>query len=88
MNDISAASNIFVGVLYADDSNLVNSLCSFDVPLRSNFDNDLLSNNITEELSKVHEWLQINKLFLNVKKKLNLLSSIIDKEIYLSIDPF
>ena len=57
MNDISAASNVFVGVLYADDSNLVSSLCSFDVPLRSNFDNNLLSNNITEEFSKVHEWL-------------------------------
>ena len=31
MNDISAASDKFVAVLYADDSNLVSSLCSFDL---------------------------------------------------------
>ena len=69
MNDINTASNKFMAILYADDSNLVSSLCSFDVSLNSkDFDKNILSNNITQELDKIHEWLEINKLSLNVKK--------------------
>ena len=69
MNDINVASKKFSAILYADDSNLVSSLCSFDVSLNpKKFCNNQLSNVITEELDKIHEWLQINKLSLNVKK--------------------
>ena len=69
MNDINVASKKFTAILYADDSNLVSSLCSFDTPLNSNdINKNLLGNNITHELDKIHIWLQINKLSLNTKK--------------------
>ena len=67
MNDINVATNKFKAILYADDSNLASTLCSFDTPLNSDhFDKNALGNNITSELDKIHEWLQINKLSLNV----------------------
>ena len=56
-------------MLYADELNLVSSLCSFDTPLNSNdINKNLPGNNVTHELDIVHIWLQINKLYLNTKK--------------------
>ena len=69
MKDISVASKNSPAMLYADESNLVSSLCSFDTPLNSNdINKNLPGNNVTHELDIVHIWLQINKLYLNTKK--------------------
>ena len=68
MKDISVASKNSPAMLYADESNLVSSLCSFDTPLNSNdINKNLPGNNVTHELDIVHIWLQINKLYLNTK---------------------
>ena len=40
----------------------------------------LLSQRINYELSLIQEWLQLNKLSLNVEKKQNLCYSIVHKE--------
>ena len=61
MNDIHLASQKFNAILYADDTTLVNSLCSFDYNARPVSDNADLSKNINLELKKVHNWLTANK---------------------------
>ena len=69
MNDISVACSNFKAILYADDTNLISSLCSFNTnvyPCDVN-PNDI-SNNINVELKAIQEWLLINKLSLNIKK--------------------
>ena len=69
MNDIYVASDKFRAVLYADDSNMISTLCSFDVSLSiNNFQRSKLSHNINEELKGISDWLAINKLSLNAKK--------------------
>ena len=67
MNDIYAASDKFQAVIYADDTNLYSTLCSFNVD-GSSMNPKLLSQNINKELADICEWLSINKLSLNVKK--------------------
>ena len=59
VNDISLASKIFTSIIYADDTTLSSTLNVFQ------FNNNL---NINNELSKVSEWLKVNKLSLNIKK--------------------
>ena len=56
MNDICFASN-FHSILYADDTTLINPICTQDS-----------SEMINNELSKVCDWLAVNKLSLNAKK--------------------
>ena len=68
MNDICYASNTFHAILFTDDTNLLSTLCSFDVSIYRNCNFHLLSMHINEELHKIHTWLAINKLSLNVKK--------------------
>ena len=69
MNDIHEASENFHAILYADDTSLFSSLGSFNVSLNgNNFDKHVLSTNINNELRKIQEWLNINKLSLNVSK--------------------
>ena len=69
MNDIHEANENFQAILYADDTSLFSSLGSFNVALNgNNFDKCVLSTNINNELSKIQEWLNINKLSLNVSK--------------------
>ena len=69
MNDIYVASSKFRAVLYADDSNMISTLCSFDVTLTpKDFQKSKLSQNINHELSSISDWLSINKLSLNAKK--------------------
>ena len=51
--------------MYADDTNLLSTLCNFQCDL-SNVQQ--LSNNINIELAKVSDWLAVNKLSLNVSK--------------------
>ena len=69
MNDIYEASNSFHAILYADDTSLYSSLGSFNVNLTgNNSDKHTLSIKINNELSNIQEWLNINKLSLNVNK--------------------
>ena len=68
VNDISKASKIFDFISYADDTSLSSQIhCFGDAK-----DNDNISNNISSELNKISEWLNINKLSLNIKKQTNL----------------
>ena len=68
MNDIHNASSKFHAILFADDTNLTSTLCSFDVNIDNNCNSLQLSTNINKELKNIQIWLKINKLSLNVKK--------------------
>ena len=59
VNDISLASKIFTAIIYADETSLSSTLNTF------RFNTNL---NINNELSKISEWLKVNKLSLNTKK--------------------
>ncbi len=69
INDISNASKMLHAILFADDTNLLGTMSTFYTfnPKTKN-DFKILSNRINEELSKINEWLKINKLSLNVGK--------------------
>ena len=70
MNDVSKVTNKFNPILYADDTTLESPLCTFDTSAEGNkFNVDILSTNINNELNLVYEWLCLNKLSLNIKKK-------------------
>ena len=58
MNDIPQASSHFKFILYADDTTLFST-----IQLQSASDTD-----INQELIRVHDWLAVNRLSLNVKK--------------------
>ena len=66
MNDISKASDKFHFILYADDTSLVEPLCTFTIALPENI--NMLSDSINAELNLISDWLALNKLSLNVKK--------------------
>ena len=63
MNDIPNCSKLFKFILYADDTSLLNSIqISMSVEFKEAVDN------INIELSKISDWLSVNKLSLNIKK--------------------
>ena len=62
------ASSKFHAILFADDTNLTSTLCSFDANIDNNCNSLQLSTNINKELKNIQIWLEINKLSLNVKK--------------------
>ena len=64
INDFSQASSIFKFIMYADDTTLFSTLTSF----RDNTQDNTIESVINAELSKVVEWLNINKLSLNKAK--------------------
>ena len=66
MNDIAAVTNKFHFTLYADDTSLLEPLCSFAV--ESNESYESISKNINNELKLITNWLSLNKLSLNAKK--------------------
>ena len=69
MNDIHVASDKFNAIIYADDTSLLSSLCSFNVSVQRNTTSIAeLSSHINLELGNIQEWLNINKLSLNVQK--------------------
>ena len=61
VNDISVSSNIFKFTMYADDTTLSTTIDSTN---ENNCSTELINN----ELSKIHDWLLVNKLSLNVPK--------------------
>ena len=67
MNDIHCASENFKFILYADDTTLVSPLCSFTLSSNRN-DINQVSSLIIFELSKISDWLAIEKLSSNAEK--------------------
>ena len=65
INDFSQASQLFNFVMYADDTTLSTSLNSLR---ETTLDNKSTETIINEELCKINEWLNINKLLLNKSK--------------------
>ena len=65
INDFSQASQLFNFVMYADDTTLSISLNSLS---ETTLDNKSTETIINEELCKINEWLNINKLLLNKSK--------------------
>ena len=61
VNDISVSSNIFKFTMYADDTTLSTTIDSTN---ENNCSTELINN----ELVKIHDWLLVNKLSLNVPK--------------------
>ncbi len=62
INDIVCASNVFNVIMYADDTTLTSSLNLS----RQNDGNQI--NLLNVELGKIVNWLEVNKLSLNIKK--------------------
>ena len=65
MNDIANVTNKFHFTLYADDTSLVEPICTFTTGTNGNSDT---SHAINSELSLITDWLCLNKLSLNAKK--------------------
>ena len=66
INDISKVTNKFQFTIYADDTTLVEPICTFKTSTTQNINS--ISKEINAELAKIVEWLGLNKLSLNVKK--------------------
>ena len=69
INDIVYASRLLQEILFADDTSLTSTLSAFYVykPKNAN-DIVIISNSINIELTKITDWLKINKLSLNEDK--------------------
>ena len=66
MNDIHTVSEKFSFILYADDTTLISPLCS--ISHCSHYDMNYVSTLINLELTKISDWLAVNKLSLNAAK--------------------
>ena len=63
INDLPSVSNTFKFILFADDTNPFTTIEYF-IPIQDSNVSVLLNN----ELSKIHLWLSVNKLTLNIEK--------------------
>ena len=66
INDLAMASDKFTPIMYADDTTMLSTLDDFN-------GNDITNPNsiqINAELTKVKDWLRVNKLSLNIFKKM------------------
>ena len=69
INDITNASRLLQEILFADDTSLIGTISTFyTFKPKSKEDIATLSNRLNTELTKMHDWLKINKLSLNVQK--------------------
>ena len=66
MNDTNAVSPKFTFILHADDTIMISSMHTFTSAMRQ--DTACIAGNINEELSKISDWLAVNKLSLNTSK--------------------
>ena len=66
MNDIHTLSDKFSLISYADDTTLISPLCSFDHCCHK--DMYYVSTMINLQLTKISDWLAVNKLPLNAAK--------------------
>ena len=64
INDFSQASTVFKFITYADDTSLVSTLGSFT----NGTNNPNTEHMINTELHNIAEWLELNKLTLNINK--------------------
>ena len=81
MNYISVVSSKFSYILYADDTTMVNSMCTFTDT--SSQEGSTMSNKINEEIVKVSGWLSHDKNFILMYLKQNSCFFIITKNFYL-----
>ena len=65
MNDIATVTTKFHFTLYADDTSLIEPICTFTSDLKNNTE---ASNSINSELKLITNWLCLDKLSLNAKK--------------------
>ena len=65
MNDINKVSSKFDFILYADDTTMISSMCTCTSDRR---DTASIDANINQELSKISDWLIVNKRSLNISK--------------------
>ena len=65
INDISSVTKNFHFTLYADDTSLIEPICTFTSGTNGNIE---ASQSINKELSLITDWLCLNKLSLNAKK--------------------
>ena len=77
INDLPNASDIFHSIMYADDTNLSASLQSIE----SINPNETVDSLINKELSKISEWLSLNRLSLNVKKSKYIVHKMTNKKV-------
>ena len=68
MNDIANVTDKFHFTVYADDTSLVEPLCTFTTETN---ENSKTSDAINSELKLITDWLCLNKLSLNAKKNKN-----------------
>ena len=66
INDITNASDLFKFICYADDTTLSSTIQYLNA--NGNGINDTFETVVNYELSKISEWLNINKLSLNTEK--------------------
>merc|ERR1711942_176732 len=65
MNDIANVTDKFHFTLYADDTSLIEPICTFTTGTNGN---SVTSQAINSELNRITDWLCLNKLSLNAKK--------------------
>ena len=63
MNDIPNASSLLKFILFADDTSLLDTI-NLSISPENTFDSEKLN----KELSKIYDWLAVNKLSLNISK--------------------
>ena len=69
INDLPQASKALHAILFADDTSLQGTMSTFyTFAPKCKDDYRILSDRINMELSKINEWLEINKLSINVDK--------------------
>ncbi len=63
--------------MYADDTTLTSTINTFN----DNTNNDNVETSLNAELLKINEWLQINKLSLNISKSKYMIFQKVDKDV-------
>ena len=77
INDFAEASRMFNFIMYADDTTLTSTINTFN----GNTNNDNVETSLNAELLKINEWLQINKLSLNISKCKYMIFQKVDKDV-------
>ena len=77
INDLAEASDMFNFIMYADDTTLTSTIRTFS----DNINNDNVEASLNAELLKINEWLQINKLSLNISKSKYMIFQKVDKDV-------
>jgi hypothetical protein len=62
INDLAHSCKTFIPIMYADDTNLLSTICNSNLPPGDT------SSNINSELHNITNWLAVNKLSLNASK--------------------